>query len=285
MNILSIQSAVAYGHVGNSAAGFALQRLGHEVWRVDTVQFSNHTGYDTWRGPVLPAGAVAEVLAGIEELGAFPRCDGVLSGYIGEVALGQVILDAVARVRAANPRVLYCCDPVMGDVGRGVYVRAGVPAFLRERAVPAADIVTPNQFELEVLAERPVRTLDDGLAASAAVRALGPELVLLTSLRRADGPADGIEMLLAAGDGAWLVRTPVLPMDPAPNGAGDLIAALFLAHTLEAGDPVAALERAASAVFALLEATRRAGTRELRLIPSQHLLAAPPHRFGAERVA
>jgi pyridoxine kinase len=285
MNILSIQSAVAYGHVGNSAAGFALQRLGHEVWRVDTVQFSNHTGYDTWRGPVLSANAVAEVLAGIAERGVLPACDGVLTGYIGEAALGRVILDAVARARAANPRVVYCCDPVIGDTGRGVYVRPGVAEFLRRRAVPAADIITPNPFELEHLTDRPARTLDEALAACAAARALGPRLVLLTSLRRADGPDDGIEMLLSAADGAWRVATPRLAMDPTPNGAGDLVAALFLARYLEGGDPVAALAQVAASIFAVFEATQAAGSRELLLVTAQHALVAPPRRFTAERVA
>ncbi len=285
MNVLCIQSSVAYGHVGNSAAGFALQRLGHQAWQVATVQFSNHTGYDSWRGPVLPAAAVADVLRGVEDRGAFAVCDAVLSGYLGEAALGQVIVDAVVRVRSANPAVLYCCDPVMGDSERGFYVRPDVPAFLRAQAVPAADIITPNPFELEALTGHPVRSLETALAAAAAARALGPGLVLLTSLRRDEAADGGIEMLAAGGDGAWLVRTPMLALDPAPNGAGDLTAALFLAHYLETRDPGSALERVAAAIFAVLEATWQAGSREMQLIAAQDRLAAPQRRFAARRVA
>ncbi len=285
MNVLSIQSSVAYGHVGNSAAGFALQRLGHQAWQVATVQFSNHTGYDSWRGQVLSAAAVADVVRGVEERGAFADCAAVLSGYLGDAALGRVIVDAVARVRSANPAVLYCCDPVMGDSQRGFYVTPDVPAFLRAQAVPAADIITPNPFELEALTGHPARSLDSALAAAAAARALGPGLVLLTSLHRDEAADGGIEMLAAGGDGAWLVRTPMLALDPAPNGAGDLVAALFLAHYLETRDPGSALERAAAAIFAVLEATRQAGSREMQLVAAQDQLAAPPRRFEARRVA
>ena len=141
LNILSIQSSVAYGHVGNSAAVFPLQRLGISVWPVNTVHFSNHTGYGDWRGPVLPAADIAAVIDGIERRGVLPDCDAVLSGYMGDASLGQVIVDAAARVKAANAGALYCCDPVMGDVGRGIYVRPGIPDFMRDPAVPAADIL------------------------------------------------------------------------------------------------------------------------------------------------
>jgi len=205
--ILSIQSSVAYGHAGNSAAVFPLQRLGIEVWPVLTVHFSNHTGYDTVRGPVLPAAEVADVVRGIAERGVLPGCDAVLSGFLGDGTLGEVVLDAVARVKAANPRALYCCDPVLGDADVGVFVGPGLPEFLRDRAVPRADIVTPNQFELEFLTGRPVATLADALDACRALRAMGPETVLVTSLARQDAPADAIEMLAVSGAGAWAVAT------------------------------------------------------------------------------
>src|SRR5215470_17998943 len=148
MNILSIQSHVAYGHVGNAAATFPLQRLGIEVWPIHTVQFSNHTGYGQWRGRVFEPDVIGELVQGIEERGVLGACDGVLSGYMGSAAIGEAILEAVARVKAANPAARYCCDPVIGDAGRGRYVRPEIPALLRERALAQADVVTPNQFEL-----------------------------------------------------------------------------------------------------------------------------------------
>ena len=284
MNILSIQSSVAYGHVGNSAAVFPLQRLGHTVWPVDTVQFSNHTGYGHWRGPIFPANDVAEVIAGIGERGVFDRCDGVLSGYMGDAAIGVVILEAVAQVRKANPEALYCCDPVIGDVGRGVFVRPGIPKFMRDRAVKAADLITPNQFELEYLTGKPCETLAHVMEAAAAARALGPRLVLVTSVVRTDAPPNTIEMLADTAEASWLVTTPRLALDPMPSGAGDVAAALFLAAYLESRDPARALADTAARIFAVFEATMRAGTRELALVAAQDQIADPARRFEAKKV-
>src|SRR5262245_3905697 len=146
MNILTIQSHVAYGHVGNAAAAFALQRIGVEAWPIHTVQFSNHTGYGAWRGRAFDAGLIRELMDGIAERGVLGRCDGVLSGYMGSAEIGAAILDAVAAVKAANPRARYCCDPVIGDVGRGVFVQPGIAEFMRDCAVPVAHVVTPNHF-------------------------------------------------------------------------------------------------------------------------------------------
>ena len=282
MNILSIQSAVAYGHVGNSAAVFPLQRLGFSVWPVNTVHFSNHTGYGDWRGPVLPAEDVAEVILGIEDRGVLPGCDAVLSGYVGDASLGRVVLDAVAKVKAASPRAIYCCDPVMGDTGRGFFVRPDIPEFMRNKAVPAADVITPNQFELEALVGRTISTLRDALAATDDARALGPGLVLVTSLLRQGAPAGKIEMLAASGEGAWIVETPLLPLSV--NGAGDVTSALFLAHLLGGGRPKEALSKTASSVYAILEETHRARAREIRLVAAQDAIADPPERFPAQRV-
>lgn len=282
MNVLSVQSAVAYGHVGNSAAVFPLQRLGFSVWPVNTVLFSNHTGYGDWRGTVLPAEDVAEVIRGIEDRGVLGDCDAVLSGYLGDASLGRVVLDAVARVKAANPRAIYCCDPVMGDVGRGFFVRPGIPEFVRDHAVPAANVVTPNQFELEFLTGLSIATAGDALDAADRVRSLGPEVVLTTSLRREDVPEGVVEMLAVSDGGAWLVETPLLPIEV--NGAGDAVCALFLAHLLGGRDPAEALSKAASSIHAVLEATLRADAREIRLVGAQDAIADPHHRFPARRV-
>jgi pyridoxine kinase len=284
MNILSIQSFVAFGHVGNSAAVFPLQRLGHTVWPVNTVQFSNHTGYGQWRGPIFSAHDVASVIAGIAERGVWPRCDGILSGYMGDAAIGTVILDAVAEIRKANPRAIYCCDPVIGDVGRGVFVRPGIPKFMRDRSVPAADIITPNQFELEYLTGKTVGTLDQALDACTAARALGPRVVLITSLMRKDAPADTIEMLADSPEGSWLVATPRLRLDPLPNGAGDVVAALFLATFLETSSVPRTLDDTAARIFAVFDATHRAGGRELALIAAQNEIAKPSRRFDVMKL-
>lgn len=278
MQILSVQSSVAYGHVGNSAAVFPLQRLGHEVWPVLTVHFSNHTGYGQWRGPLLAPSDVADVIAGIADRGVLPTCDAVLSGYQGAETVGEVVLDAVAQVKAANPAAVYCCDPVMGDVGRGFFVRPGIPEFMRDRVVPAADLVTPNQFELEYLVDGTVGTAAELLDAVDAVRARGPRSVLVTSVRTDDTPDDAIEMVAVDDDGAWSVRTPLLPISV--NGAGDVTAALFLAHSLTDGTRTA-LERTAATVFGVLAATHEAGRREIALVPAQDEIVAPTRTFTA----
>ncbi len=282
VKILSIQSSVAYGHVGNSAAVFPLQRLGHEVWPVLTVHFSNHTGYGAWRGPVLDPADVRDVIAGIADRGALGEADAVLSGYQGDPAVGAVILDTVAQVKALNPEALYCCDPVMGDVGRGMFVRPGIPEYLRDEVVPRADLVTPNHFELDFLAGTTTGTLEEVLAAADAVRARGPRHVLVTSVLHSDSPADTLDVVAVSDSGAWAVTTPLLPI--APNGCGDVTAALYLAHLHTTGSPQVALERTTSSVYAILEATLAAGTREIALIAAQDAIAAPEPRFTARRL-
>jgi pyridoxine kinase len=282
MTILSIQSSVAYGHVGNSAAVFPLQRIGVEVWPVHTVHFSNHTGYGAWRGMVFSAETVAEVIQGIEERGVLHECDGVLSGYMGDASLGEVILDAFNRVKKANPSAVYCCDPVMGDVERGFFVRPGIPEFMRDRAVPAATIITPNQFELEYLADRAVTDLESALASVDQVMVCGPSVVLVTSLRRRDARGDQIEMLAVDSGGAFTIETPLLPVNV--NGAGDMTAALFFAQLRKSASIQIALELTTGAVFGVLEATVAAGAREIQLIKGQESIANPSRRFQAARV-
>ena len=282
MAILSIQSAVAYGSVGNAAAVFPLQRLGFEVWRVDTVLFSNHTGYGAWRGTVLDPRLVDEILRGIEERGVLARCEAVLSGYLGSLALGGVVLEAVRRTKGASPHALYCCDPVLGDADRGFFVKPELADFFRAEAVPLADILTPNGFELETLAGSRVGTLEAACAACAALLARGPRAILVTSLDVAEIPKETAAMLAVTHEGGWLVRTPRLPI--VANGAGDLTAALFLAHFLKTADAAAALGETAAGIHAVIAETVRLGAAELAISAAQNALAAPPQRFPVERV-
>ena len=282
MSILSIQSSVAYGHAGNSAAVFPLQRLGREVWPVITVHFSNHTGYGDWRGPLLSAEDIADVILGIEERGVLGQCDAVLSGYQGAEEVGAVILDAVAKVKSHNPAAIYCCDPVMGDVGRGMFVRPGIPEFMRDSVVPAADVVTPNHFELDFLSGTTTGTLAELLDAADVLRSRGPSVVLVTSVLVDDTPEGFLDLVAVSGDGAWRTRTPQL--DVVPNGAGDVTAAVFLANLLDGRSLDQALARTTSSVFAVIEATAAAGERELQIVQAQDRLADPASEFVAERL-
>jgi pyridoxine kinase len=279
--VLSIQSQVAFGYVGNSAATLPLQRLGFDVLPINTVQLAHHPGYGAWRGHRVPATQLEEILRGLIEREAPVRCAAVLSGYLGAAEVADLVLRAVAEVRAARPKTLYLCDPVIGDDGPGVFVAPGIPEAIRERLVPVADIVMPNRFELAWLAGREVTDLKDALAAAAAIRALGPRLVVATGLGLPEHP-DELGVLAVAEEETWLVRTPRRPV--ALAGAGDVFSALFLGHYLRQPTLANALERAVGAMFALVEATFASGAGELRLVAAQDQFAAPTRRFQAERL-
>jgi pyridoxine kinase len=283
--VLSIQSWVAHGHVGNAAAVFALQRLGLEVDAIHTVQFSNHTGYGAWTGNVFAPESIGELVDGIEAQGALESFDAVLSGYMGSAGTVEQVVNTVWRMRERNSSALYCCDPVMGDVGRGVFVRPEIPKIMASLAVPAADILTPNQFELELLTGSSVKTLEDALQAARELRMRlnpnGPRIVIVTSLTREDVPPNIIEVLAVTDAGAYLIATPLIPLEPPRNGTGDTITALFLGHYLKSKDILKSLELAVNGLYRLLEITHQKGTREIQLIAAQDELLNPSSSFKA----
>jgi pyridoxine kinase len=280
--ILSIQSHVVYGHVGNSAAIFPLQRLGREVWPLMTVQYSSHLGYPGWRGRAFDAAMIDDCLSGLEAIGVLPRCAGLLTGYLGKPEIGEAALRALDRIHAANGEAAYACDPVIGDVGPGIYVAAGVGEFFRDRALPLATIATPNAFELEWLTGERANTLHAARRAIATLRARGPRVVAATSIQLDDTPAGALDILAGDDAGLWRLRTPHLPISV--NGSGDLFAALFFHYWLEAHDTPEALSRAASSVHAVVKATLTSGSRELSLIAAQEELTSPSQLFFAETV-
>ena len=279
MNVLSIQSGVVYGHVGNSAAQFCLQRMGHEAWRIDTVRFSNHPGHGGFAGEVTAAAEIGGLVAALDARGWLAGCDALLSGYLGAADQGGALLGAAARLRAANPRALWLLDPVIGDDGR-VFVKPGIPEFMRDVAVPVADIVTPNAFELSWLSGMPVHDVASAAAAARRLRGARGATVLATGIRSGD---DAIATLALHDGGIHVVETPRVDM-PA-NGTGDSFAALFLGRLLATRDVADALGHAASAVCALLRATAARGERELALVPAQDVLVAPEPRHAARALA
>lgn len=286
MNVLSIQSHVTWGHVGNRSAVFPLERLGIEVWPVNTVQFSRNTGTPGWTGTVFPASHIAEIVDGLAGMGVFPSCDAVLSGYMGDAGTGEAILAAVDAVKKANPAALYCCDPVMGDIPEGFYVRRELPGLMVREAVPRADIVTPNLFEAEILSGTTIESMDDAIRAVDAIHALGPRLVLITSFSLPlEGKQPGTETGYFLSDrvACQVLRTPLLAFGKAPKGAGDLFSALFLGNYLlgACNNPVSALEAAASSLFAILEATQASSRTELAIVAAQEAITAPDRRFKA----
>lgn len=269
-SILSVQSHVAYGYVGNRAAVFPLQRMGFDVIAVNTVQFSNHTGYGAWQGEVFTPEHIAAVLEGVGKLDGFAETRAALSGYLGDARLGRVVLGEVERLRARRPDLVYCCDPVMGDVGRGFFVRPGIPEFFRDEVLPRASILTPNQFELEYLADCRIDTLASALLACDRLHGRGVGTVLVTSLEHDATPAGHVQMLVSdVAAGRHLATTPKLALEPMPNGSGDCTAALYCGATLKGHAAPEALGRIAAAIFAVFQATEAAGTRELALIAAQ----------------
>jgi pyridoxine kinase len=281
-SIVSIQSHVAFGHVGNSAAVFPLQRIGCEVWPIHTVQFSNHTGYPDWRGHAFDAAMIDDCMAGISARGVLAQCDGILSGYMGSAEIGAAILRGVETVRQQNPESFYCCDPVLGDVGRGIYVREGVVEFMRERALPAAALLTPNHFELDLLSNLPSTDMAGARRALETLHARGPRVILVTSLALDDTPAGAIDMLVFESGEISRLRTPKAPIQA--NGAGDVTAALFFAHWLRLRSAPEAIALAASSVYGLIAATAKAGSKELEIVAAQEEFVRPSRRFVAERV-
>ncbi|ADX45284.1 pyridoxal kinase [Paracidovorax avenae ATCC 19860] len=285
--VLSIQSHVAFGHVGNDAAMLPLQLLGIQPVAVHTVQFSNHTGYGEFKGQVFPPAHIADVLDGLRARGVLARCTAVLSGYLGDAGVGEAILAAVQEIRAVRPGLRYLCDPVMGDVGRGVFVRPGIPEFLRRRALAQASIITPNQYEFELLHGAPLGSVDESVAAARALlgdaAGTGPSLIVVTSLRTPDLPDDRLATLAVTAEAAWLVRTPFIDLQPLPNGMGDVFSAVLLGHLLRGASTPDAVSSAVSSLYALVSRTAP-GQRDLPLVACREQIAQPSQRFAAEAV-
>ena len=278
-SVLTIQSSVAYGYVGNAAAVPVLQRLGIEAWPVHTAVLSNHTAHPSATGSAVEPAAAAAIVEGLAELGALGALDGVLSGYLGRPGMAAVVADAVRRARAANADLVYLCDPAVGRAGRGFFVGMDVMVEIGEQLLPLADIVTPNAFELSRLAHHGVESLNQARDAAETLRAAGPSVVVCTSI---PGAAGAIVNLVATAGGAWTVTTPRI--DAPAHGAGDVLAALFLGHTLAGAAPPDALSRAVSGVYAVLQATAEKGGLDLALVGALEALAAPPEVFRAERL-
>ena len=287
MAVLSIQSHVVFGYAGNTAAVFPLQRLGREVWAVNTVEFSNHTGYGSWRGKVLGAELVNELVIGLEERGVLSRTEAVLSGYLGDADVGRAVIDTVKKVRRESPAAVYCCDPVMGDVGRGFYVKPDIPDMFRNELVPLADIVCPNQFELEALTGIDTASAGNAFKAVNILHEMGPQVVLVTSYKEKENE---ICMLASDNTGLYKIITPELSLGAGAAGTGDLTASLFLSRYLETGDLKQTLEMCTPSIFGILEVSLFEHERlknslmELKIIEAQEELIYPSRYFEAVKI-
>jgi pyridoxine kinase len=287
MAVLSIQSHVVFGYAGNTAAVFPLQRLGREVWAINTVEFSNHTGYGAWRGKVLGAELAADLVTGLEERGVLNRCQAVLSGYLGDASVAMAIVDAVKKVRGQSPNAIYACDPVMGDVGRGSYVKPDIPGIFKKELIPLADIVTPNQFELDAITGINTQSIDDAIKAVNILHEMGPSIALVTSYKEKEGE---LSMIASDKNEIYKITTPELPLGKGVAGTGDMTAAVFLSRYLETRDLKKTLELCTASVFGVLEASFKAEDTksgmpiELKIIDAQRELVSPSYSFKAEKI-
>jgi pyridoxine kinase len=279
-NVLSIQSHVVFGHAGNSAAVFPMCRLGVNVWPLNTVQFSNHTQYGHWTGSAIDGEQMVELLEGIGAIGVLPRCDAVLSGYLGAPDQAQAVIDIVRAVKAANPHARYFCDPVMGTTG-GCRVEPGIQEFLVENMPEVADALMPNHSELQRLVGRELETVEEAVAACREVLRRGPKMILVKHLLDRNSPADRFNMLLVTAHEAWVGQRPLYPFARQPVGVGDVTSAVFVAR-LMLGDPLRrAFEHTLAAVNAVVKTTWDANRYELEIVAAQDQIARPREWFDA----
>ncbi len=263
MSVISVQSQVVYGHVGNSAAVFPLQARGLAVAAVPTVLLSNQPGYPTLRGKALEPELVADLLKGVEERGCVTEARVLITGYLGSLEVGAVVEDFVRRAKNLNPALLYLCDPVIGDEGPGTYVKPGLPELFRDRLIPLSDIITPNRYELEWFAGGPVRTLARVKEAAQALRANGARQIVATSMVLEDTPDGHVETVVCGTDQLHRTAVPLLPIRP--SGTGDLLAALLVAGLCRDLPLPQAAEAATRGVFKVVQRTHDKGLRELDL--------------------
>lgn len=275
--VLSIESSVSYGFVGNSAAVFALRRMGVDAWPVPTVNLSNHNGYPTVRSLKASPEQVLALVRGLDELGVLSGVNAVLSGYLSSPAMGEAVLSALDMVQRRRPDALICCDPVMGERTTGFYCAPGTPDFFRDELVPRAQLVTPNLFELETLTGRRTRCLSEVVQAAQELRELGPSTVLVTSVEGADVPSSAVAMIVAGPEGVCYVQTP--RQDRSFSGSGDLTAAVFLAQLLGEAPLDEALAATAGAMHGIVSCTAAMGSRELALVQAQDELVDPTKTF------
>ncbi|TKA97322.1 pyridoxal kinase [Cereibacter changlensis] len=224
--VISIQSQVVFGHVGNSAALFPMQAAGLEVAAIPTVIFSNTPDYPTLRGRALDPELFADLLLGARERGLPERADFIVTGYIGSLEVARMVADFVAGAKAANPGLTYLCDPVMGDAGPGLYVPEAIADVMRERLLPLADIATPNPFELSWLTGQSIATLADLEAARRLLPLPARARLIATGCALNDTAPGQIESVLLGPEGASRHPTPHLPI--ALPGTGDLFAGLIV---------------------------------------------------------
>lgn len=265
MNVLSIQSQVVYGHVGNSAAAFVLQRQGHAVWQVPTVLFSNHLGKPTFRGRDVPAEQARDLIQGLKELGYLDDVDMLLTGYLGTPDTARLAAELAGIIRAEKPHAIFACDPVMGD-DDALYVKPDLAEAIAADLVPIADLLLPNIFELSRLTGHIIKTPEAALEAARALQQQAGVKVLVATGVPADSP-DSIAAL--ALEGGKVHRSEAPRRKLRVSGTGDTFSALFSGHYVRDRDAAGALDFAMRAMDVICTATEAADADELLIVQTQ----------------
>lgn len=263
IDVISIQSQVVYGHVGNSAAVFPMQAKGLEVAAIPTALLSNHPHYPTMHGKVLEPDLVKGLLRGVEERRLVETAKVIVTGYLGSVENGTVVAEFVARALKRNPKLVYVCDPVMGDDDLGIFVKEGLIKLFRERLTLMAAIVTPNQFELELLAGNKARSAAGLDEAMHILARRGTGAAAVTGCVLDDTPVQSVETAVWTPNGLTRTCIPRLPIRPC--GTGDLFTALMIARLCDGCDLHEAGAGATEEILAILRRTEAAGSQEMQI--------------------
>lgn len=279
MRVISIQSQVVHGHVGNSAAVLPMQARGLEVAAVPTTLLSNSPHFETMRGRVLEPELVGDLLRGVEERGLIEMSRYIISGYLGSRANGEVVAAFVKRARMLNPDIIYICDPVMGDSNLGVFVADQVVECMLDQLVPLADLLTPNQFEVGLIASCQPASWQELETAAAKIQAVRGARLVVTGCALPDTPDGSLENVVFEGQTRTRLTSPRLPI--VPVGTGDLFTGLLTANLAHDSTLIEAARDAAAIVLDVLERTIAAGEHEMQL--ASVIDALMPARTGNAR--
>ncbi len=267
MGILSIQSHVVYGYVGNKAATYPLQSMGYDVWPVNTVQFSSHTGYNNWCGDIFSREHIRSVINGIEHMGLANQCEAIVSGYMGSEDICLEVMDTVKRFKAKNPRLVYLCDPVMGN--NNCFVKPEVAEFFKVKL--RADVITPNQFEAELLSNMKIRNFQDLKNIATYFHELDVSVVVITGIKNLEKLNGSSCVFVSDGSNQHVIVTQEYNFQTPPNGTGDLFSAVFLGTYLATKSAVESAKNAVYYMNFVVKNTFKANTRELQILSTRYI--------------
>lgn len=281
--IISIQSNLVFGHAGNSSAVFPIQRMGLEIWPIHTVQYSNSSQYGQgWTGHGYPANDIRELIQGLDNIEQLSNCEAIISGYQDSIEQCAAVRESVVNIKHQNPNALYVCDPSMEDIFIGKVATQDVSSPVIEELMPIADVIVPNQYELERFTKCRIETLEQAVVACKKALELGPKVVLLRNLTLVNN--DMYTMMLITPKSAYLSQRPLLNFTVRPGGINELTTALFTACLVKQMSPAVALRHTNNALYGVLELTCDHDSLELETITGQYEFVEPTYNFPLKKL-